>query len=246
MDISNTCEWIDRIRVAFQNGDIALADSLATEAIEATGGAPEVLEIGGIIAFELEDYGETIRLIEKAMVIATLSIASQLCLARAYIGHGKPELAETGLEFLVEMAHRVPCNMLPDLTNACSSIERYDLALGVCREAAARHPEDDNAIFGAAFYMFRLGYPLELIKNMMLKAIELNPMSNIYRLNITTVFLNLNQLDFAYEHACKMCDDALRTVPCGCMVGRLRELFAHYGDQRRIDLLPNAKQNFGS
>lgn len=230
-------DWIDRIHAAYQAEDLVVADSLAQRALAETGQPSKLLEIAGIIAYDRENYDETIRLIESAMLETRLSFASQLVLAKAYLKQGKCELAETSLVFLVEMIEQLPCSMLPDLTLAVAELKRFDLALTVCRTAFARHPDDDNAVFGAAFYMYRLGYPIELVKNLMTKAIALNPGSQLYRVNMAVVCCSLSLWKEAYIQTAHVSDEVLQALPCARMIARLRELFIRFNDRRRLLLL---------
>lgn len=229
--------WIDRIRAAYQAKDLEVADSLVQSALDETDQSSKILEIAGIIAYDRGNYADTIRFIELAMIEMRLSFASQLVLAKAYLKRGNREPAETTLVFLVEMIERIPCSMLPDLTHAVAELKRFDLALTVCRTAFSRHPDDDNAVFGAAFYMHRLGYPIELVKNLVAKAIALNPGAELYRVNMAVVCCALSHWNEAYSHAVRVSDECLQSLPCACMVTQLRNLYARFEDHHRMLLL---------
>lgn len=237
---ANVDRWIDRIKDAYQNRDLIVAENLAQQAIDETNQSARILEIAGMIAYERQNYDEAVKLIESAMFEIRLSFASQLVLAKAWLKIGKQESAETTLVFLVEMIEQIPCPMLPDLTNALAELKRYDHALTVCRTAFARHPDDDHAIFGAAFYMHRLGYPLELVKSVVSKAIALNPNSQLYRANLAAVCCALEQWDEAYAEACRLSDKAIKSLPCKCILSQLRQLFARFEDYRRLQLIRTA------
>lgn len=229
--------WIERIQGAYLTGDLTLASSLVEQALPETGDAPRLLEIAGMLAFEQGNFNSSVRLIESAMLEISLSLASQMVLAKAWLKQGDRDSAETTLRFLVEMIDRLPCSMLPDLTHALADIRRYELAISVCRTAFTRHPEDDNAVFGAAFYMRRSGYPLELVKNVMMHAVDLNPDSQLYRANVALVCCDLDLWEEAYSHTCRLPDAAIESLPCACMVAQFRKLFVRFSDHVRLDLI---------
>ena len=229
--------WISRIWDAYNSDGATAAAHVANEGIIATDRAPKLLEISGIIAYERNDFDLAIAQIGDAMREIRLSFASQFVLAKSWLKTNRQDDAESTLVFLVEMIEQVPCHMLPDLTQTLASIGRDDLALVVCRTACDRHPEDDNAVFGVAFYMHRCEYPTELVKNIIAKAIELHPNSNVYRVNMAAVCCTLEYWNEAYEHACRLPDSALSSIPCKCMVKQLRDLFERFDDHQRLGLV---------
>ncbi len=166
-----------------------------------------------------------------------LSISAQLTIANAWIQVGKTDAARTTASFLVEIVERIPYSMLAELTHVLSHLQEYELAVRVCRTACERHPRDDHAVFGLAFYMYRAGYPLIAVKNMMLKAIDLAPACQLYQLNLAVVCCSLEQWDAAYAHACHLSTKALGTIPCQYMVKKLVELFTRFGDDERLNQL---------
>jgi len=230
-----TKSWFKKIRAAYVSRDLLLAASLAEQAIHETRQSPVLSEIAGVIAFERGEYRDAARLIESAMFEIRLSYAGQMVLCKAWLKIGQNEFAETGIAFLVECIDDLPCALLADLTIAAAELKRYDLALSVCRAAFARHPCDDNAAFGAAFYMQKLGYPPELVKNVLAKAIELNPESHVYRLNYVAICVMVDHWREAYVHACKLPLDALASIPCECSKQRMRELFERFNDSLRLE-----------
>lgn len=236
-DTRHIKQWIDRVKEAFLADDYILTSSLLERALAETDSAPQLLEISGMIAYKRGDIAGAVRLIEAAMFEIGLSISAQLTIANAWIQVGKTDAARTTASFLVEIVERVPYSMLAELTHVLSSLQEYELAITVCRTACERQPGDDHAVFGLAFYMYRAGYPLRAVKNMMLKAIDLAPACQLYQLNLAVVCCSLEQWDAAYSHACRLSAKALRTIPCQQMVKRLVELFTRFGDDARLNEL---------
>lgn len=233
--------WVERIKQAYLSNDSALTESLIDQALQETDDDARLIEIKGMIAYQNGDIRESAHLIETAMFEIGLSISGQMTLANAWLSLGEQDRARTTVSFLVEVIERVPCSMLPDLTNLLSALKEYELAIVVCRVAFARHPDDDNAVFGAAFYMHRAGYPPELVKNMMFKAVEMNPDSSLYQVNLAIVCCSLNEWDTAYSWACRLSDRALGAIPCGCMIDTMVELFQRFDDFERIQKLNYTK-----
>ena len=214
-----------------------LTDSLIELALDESGNSRTLREVAGKVAYAHGDSDEAVRLIESAMFEISLSISGQLTLANAWMDRDESELARSTLRFLVEIIDRVPCSYLPELTHALARVKEYELAIVVCRNAFDRHPEDDNAIFGAAFYMNKAGYPPELIRNSMRKAVDLNPDSQLYGLNLAVLCCALRSWDEAYRHACRLSDAAIRSIPCKCLANRLKALFQRFDDAERLELI---------
>lgn len=236
-DINHVKQWIDRVKEAYLADDHILTSSLLEKALAETDSAPQLLEIAGMVAYKRGDITEAVRLIEAAMFEIGLSISAQLTLAKAWIQVGKTDAAKITASFLVEIAERIPYSMLAELTHLLARLQEYELAITVCRTACERHPSDDHAVFGLAFYMYRAGYPLNAVKNTMLKAIDLAPTCQLYQLNIAVVYCSLDQWESAYSHACRLSAEALSTIPCQNMVKRLVELFTQFGDYERLNQL---------
>lgn len=230
-------DWINRIGKVHLAGDYAIAESLAHQAIKETGNAPKILEIAGIIAFNQQRYDEAIEFIERAMFETPLSFTSQLVLAKSFVQLNQDDRAKATTQFLTEMVDQLPCEMLPDLSQLTAHLDQYDLALAVCSEATTRHPSDDNAFFGAAIYMQRLGYPNREVKDVMQEALALATDSDVYRLNMAAICFSLSQKAEAYEHAQHLSEKALETLPCGCIGSMLKKIFEEFRDDIRLGIL---------
>ncbi len=229
--------WLENIKQSYQSKDDVLTASLVQLALSETDYHPRILEVAGMIAYTCGHIEDAIEFIERASFEIRLSISSQLTLANAWLSQGDVESAKLTLRFLVEVIERVPCSMLPDLTHALAKIEDFNSAIRVCRVAFERHPDDDNAVFGAAFYMNRAGYPKRLVYGVMARAIELDATSPVYRLNMACICCSLNFWDEAYTHACRLSPDELKTIPCKCTSAQMLKLFQRFGDQQRLNCL---------
>ena len=126
---------------------------------------------------------------------------------------------------------------------AAADLQRFDWAVEICQEAFRRHPDDDNAVFGAAFYMRELGYPLEIVRGVVANAVTLNPSSNIYRVNYAIVCASLGDWAEAYRQACMLPERALSTLPCPCSRKLLAEAFQRFEDDDRLAALFGHRSN---
>ncbi|MEL7496549.1 MAG: hypothetical protein AAFN77_03000 [Planctomycetota bacterium] len=234
--ISETSEqdWIERIKTAYVANDYPLANSLMGQALVETDSKSQLLEIAGMMAYERGEFRESIRLIESAMFEVCLSISGQMTLANAWIKLNNLTAAETTLTFLVESVDRVPCSMLPDLTQNVVQIGRDDLAAIVCEAALARHPGDDNAAFGAGFYLFRSGGSLKSAMAYMSRAVELNPICTMYRVNLAIVCKALGKWEMAYFQASEIPVSEIQKLRCECVVNQLNEIYLHFEDYERL------------
>jgi len=226
--------WINIIKKAYSTDRIDEAISLAEEALVVTKNDAAISEIAGILAFSDGNEQEAVRLIGNAMFEKPLTIPSQLILLRINIRRVEIDSAMEMLEFLFEQIRRVPCQLLPDLTYAAADLGRFDLAIEICREAYRRHPEDDHAIFGVAYYMRKQGYPAEILKGIVAHAISLNPRSCLYRINYALLCISLGQWQEAYRHIEYVPDEALGSLNCPCTTHSLIQLFLRQGDVTRL------------
>ena len=236
-DLDLTDRWLSKIRESFEAKDMVLTQSLLEESLQETNSSPKLMEVAGMIAYTRGDFEESIRLIEEASFQIVLTLSGQLTLANAWLRQGQTDSARTTLLFLVETIERVPSSMLPDLTHGLAKLDEFEAAISVCRNAFDRHPDDDNAVFGAAFYMHRAGYPSELVYNVMAKAVQMDPNSDLYRINISIICCSLNRFQEAYTHACRLSPERLKAIPCSCMKVILRKLFIRFEDKERSDLI---------
>jgi len=129
---NNIDAWVDQIKAAYAQDETVVAYSLAEQAIVQTNSAPEILEVAGMLAFDRGELNLAKELIQRAMFEVSLSVPSQLVLAEVAVKEQDHEEAKQILEFLVEIADRVPCSLLPRLTHLLSSLRMYQLALATC------------------------------------------------------------------------------------------------------------------
>ena len=226
--------WLERIRCAYAHNETTVVESLIISASEATGNAPEVREVAGMLAFDRGDCDEAIKLIESAMFEIPLSVTGQMALADAFLKTGNRNRAESIYQFLVQIIDRVPCGVMPHFIKVLTELGCYQGAVTACRESCKRHPNDDSAIFNAAFCLHRAGYPLPQVHKAMLRAVELKPNCSLYRINIAVVCGWLDRWDEAYSHACAISAAALNDLPCQCMVSQLQKIFAMHDDDRSV------------
>ncbi|MBL9081048.1 MAG: hypothetical protein JNK76_04540, partial [Planctomycetales bacterium] len=126
------------------------------------------------------------RALESASLLVPLWVPAQVALAEAYQRCGRRDDALTILRFLAER-NDVPTNQLPRISAALGKLGEYALALDVCREASLREVDDDEACFGMAYFMQKLGYPTECVLPLLRRALALEPERPLYRLSVGVV-----------------------------------------------------------
>ncbi len=234
MSEANVERWIERIKAAYLEGDISVANSLLFDALEETSHAPKLLEIAGMLAYIDEDYELSVELIERAMFELPMSISAQMTLANAKMKLRKFDDAAITLEFLVEQVGRVPCSMLADLTHAVSEIGRDDWAIETCLEASRRHPHDHEAIFAVGYYQWRLGIDLDVARTFMEQAVQMQPESSRYRILLSSLLVDLGDDECAYDQIKTVPLENLASINCDCRREQFRNLFRQQHDFLRM------------
>ncbi|MBN8627616.1 MAG: hypothetical protein J0M17_19230 [Planctomycetes bacterium] len=171
------------------------------------------------------------RALESASLLVPLWVPAQVALAEAYQRCGRRDDALTILRFLAER-NDVPTNQLPRISAALGKLGEYALALDVCREASLREVDDDEACFGMAYFMQKLGYPTECVLPLLRRALALEPERPLYRLSVGVVCARTGLLDEAYELLCGV--DPSR-VTCASCLQTMARLFEQFGDATRHD-----------
>jgi len=172
--------------------------------------------------------------LETASSLEPLSWQAQWILADCYLATGSLLAAECILEFLASRLDDAPPQFLPQLAARLGSRGRYHLALEVCRKAAEHQPESGaEAIFGAAYYMSKAGYPIELVLPVLRKAYLLAPDNFRYRLALAQTTHRCGDSATAYELLKHTPLSDLAKVSCRCCMQRLSEIFRHAHDENR-------------
>lgn len=177
-------------------------------------------------------FSAACRALETAALLIPLSVGAQIAWADAHLAALRRDDAVTILHFLTARIDKVSTPLLPRLASTLGRAGEYALALDVCREASLREPEDDEACFGMAFFMNKLGYPVECVLPLLRRALALEPERPVYRLSVGVVCARLGQSDEAYELLCSIDP---RQVTCMSCLQVISRLFDKFDDAPRRD-----------
>ncbi len=146
------------------------------------------------------------------------------CLARS----ARPD--EAGAVFRQLLVEGIcPDDLLPTVAAGLGQLGEYGAALGACLELLRRSPDFAEAHFGVAFYVRRLGRPVEAILPVVARAHELAPDIPLYRITLATLLDHLGRRDEAREI---LGDLDLDAVSCRGCVRRMSTIFHQPGATR--------------
>lgn len=179
---------------------------------------------------------------ETALFLAPLTQESLFALADLYATEGRRNDAHVSLSLLAEKSD-LSADLLPRVAALLGRIGDPRAALQLCRRAAERDPDCDEALFGAAFYMRRLNFPPEMVAALLRRAVRLDSECCLYRRTLAGVLTSMNEIGEAYE--------LYRTVAPEqvCCAGCLRmmvEVFDRSGDEDRRDACTARLQQLGT
>jgi tetratricopeptide (TPR) repeat protein len=226
-----------KIEQLFAIGELERASEEAFAAILEFDRQPQFLEIAGFIEFERGNQGVARDLFQEIVLVAPMSQRSSFALARIYVNLGRIDEARILLDFQLERLPKVNCQFLAELAIGLSRIQRDEDAVMVCEEALYRHPYDARAAFGVAFYRARSGACLATIRTALALSVDLDPNNPVYRINLASVCFDQDDMFGAYEHACSIAEHYLSKLTSGCLLEKMRSLFSHFSDSRRLALI---------
>ena len=190
-----------------------------------------LLELQGRVWHCQSRWGSARRAFELAATLVPLSLAAQLAMADSYRRSDQREDALTILSYLASRDD-LPAAVLPNVASGLGCIGENQMALEICREAARREPDEDEPLYGMAFYMNRLDYPVECMLPLLQKTVSLEPESQLYRLSLAAMSGRAGDWDEAYESACHVAPGA---VHCGNCLQLLATIHDRMGDHERRD-----------
>ena len=171
------------------------------------------------------DYAAACRALETAALLIPLSIGAQIAWAEAHLAAGRRDDARTILQFLAARSDDVASPLLPRLAAGLGRSGEYALALDVCREASLRDPEDDEACFGMAYFMNKLGYPVECVLPLLRRALALEPERPVYRLSVGVACARSGLGEEAYALLAGIDPQHVTCLGCLQVMSRLFEKF---------------------
>lgn len=226
-----------------KQGNHQAAAELASSAVLEFPDDGNLWELRGVAEHHLGNHVTARSALETASLIQPLDVGARYCLAGSYAATGHPELAVFMFQMVAEDS-RAPLWLLPNVASRLGQMNEHQAALGVCRLILLRDDSRHEAHFGVAFYLRRLGAPLEEVVESAARAHDLAPQVPLYRIVLASLLHELGQT----EDAC----DLLRQLPpesvaCPCSLRRMMRVFDAAADHDRLracaDRLDQLKKN---
>jgi len=195
----------------------------------------QLWQLKGTALYAVEQYERAQQALETATLLGPLSFEAQLTLADCYLRAESFPAADCIYEHLAANANRLPARLLPLLAARLGVRGKFPQALHVCRRAAELQPDCDQAAFGLAYYMTKVGCPPRRILPVIRKAFELSPDCLAYRLALAHIMHRCGDARGAYRLVRKLEMDDIAHVTCRCCVRRLMQIYALAEDYRRCD-----------
>ncbi|WP_166831220.1 tetratricopeptide repeat protein [Thalassoroseus pseudoceratinae] len=190
-------------------------------------------ELFGRVHYLSANYPLAISAFERASLAVTLSDESQVSLASAYARSGQFELATDMLSKLAEN-QELSAPLLLDVAISLDLVDRPDLSMTACRNAAKQSPEHAQIYYDLAYYSERCGYPKTTTERMVRKAIRRDPGNLRYRIGLASSLFKQDRFDDAYELVQELPASKIVTLSCSGCLEQLEVLFRRANDESRV------------
>ncbi len=157
-----------------------------------------LLQLHGLVLYARRDFAGALAAFEQALSLVPLIITAQITMADCYRRQGHRATAAVMLNYLAGRDD-LPTAVLAGLSAGLGGIGEYHAALKVCRLAARREPERDEPLFGMAFYMNKLDFPVERVIPLLRRALSFSPDCQLYQLGLATLYVRADR----YGHSPK-------------------------------------------
>jgi len=188
----------------------------------------------GVVHFVRQEFNSARDALENATTLVPLSPLAQLYLAECYVASGAKESARAighHLAFLPDVKE----SLFARLTTLLGKLGDCESALHVCRRAATAYPEDDQPIFGMAYYMSKLSYPLKKVLAVMRRAVALAPDCVTYRISLARLLDSDGQVDEAYQALQGIDGAQFSKLRCRCCLKQLLSILLAAEDYERCE-----------
>jgi len=212
-----------------RQGDYQPAAELASSAVLDFPDDGNLWELRGVALHHLGEHSAARSALETASLLQPIDVGARYCLAGCYAATGLYDLAVFVYQMVAEDG-RAPLWLLPNIASKLGQLNEHQAALGVCRLILLRDDSRHEAHFGIAFYLRRLGAPLEAVVEATTRAHELAPQVPLYRVVLASLLHEMDQTEEAY--------DLLRQLPpesiaCPCSLRRMMLVFDAVSDHER-------------
>lgn len=210
-------------------GDLDAAGDLAEFALADEGDNGPLWRFVGLLRHRSGDHVGTCEALATAQALVPLDPTASCALAES--------LARTGCSAPACMVYQALANdggcperLMPAIAAGLGFLGEFEQALDVCVELIRRRPDHAEAHFGAAFYLRRLGRPLETAIAYVARAHALAPKAELYRISLAMLLDHAGRREEAYE---LLRDIDLDGVSCRCCLRRMTTIFLTAGDSGR-------------
>ncbi len=190
-------------------------------------------ELFGRVHYQSGNFPLAISAFERASLAITLSPSSQVSLACAYARSGRFEVATKLLSLLAE-DRELSTTLLLEVAISLDLVDRPDLSIIACRNAAKQSPENAQIYYDLAYYSGRCGYPSSTTERMVRKAIRRDPSNLRYQVGLASSLFKEDRLDDAHELIRELPPSKIVSLTCACCLEILIALYRHAGDENRV------------
>jgi Flp pilus assembly protein TadD len=209
--------------------DLHAAISLAQDGLQSFPDDGDLWELLGVSQYHAGDHAAARDSLEHASAIQPLDLGARYCLAGAYERTGLRDVAVFVYRLIAD-DERAPTCLLPKIATRLGQMTEYSAALDVCRIIVGREPNHHGAHFGIAFYLRKLGDPMEQVAPQLARAHELAPEVALYRVALASLLQELGDT----EAACDLLRDvSLDSLGCTCLLKRMALFFRLAGETQR-------------
>ncbi len=219
----------DRCLDHFHRGRFSQAETLARVGLREFPKDGHLWQLLGLFRQRAGDFAGASEALETASLLMPLAPSARCTLADCHARLGRVELAR---QFYRHLAgdDACPTALLPAVASGLGSVGEDATALDVCRELSRREPTRHEAFFGMAFYMRRLGHPVEALIPVVTRAHDLAPEIVTYRVLLASLLATTGEHQEAYE---LLRDVPSESVQCAGCLRRMMAVFRLAGDDAR-------------
>ena len=219
----------DRCLEHFHRGRFPQAERLARAGLREFPEDGLLWQLLGMFRQRAGDFVSASEALETASLLVPLDPSVRCALADCHARLGRAELARQ-LYRLLAGDGACPTALLPAVASGLGSVGEDATALDVCRELSRREPTRHEAFFGMAFYMRRLGHPVESLIPVVTHAHDLAPEIVTYRVFLASLLATTGKHQEAYE---LLRDVPPESVRCSGCLRRMMAVFRLAGDDAR-------------
>lgn len=184
-------------------------------------------QVRGIARHLLGRPAQSVHDLESAQALIPLNPLAVWALAEGYVHFGHRTLAR---DLLTSLIGRTDCTaaLLPRVAQTLRRMDELDLALRVCEKWSVEFPTQATAYWGIAYFMARLGFPIDAVADRLEKAYRLAPNRATYRAQFGLVLATAGDADRARAVLIDLAPEVVRCPHLSTRVARAWEMIGDY------------------